>query len=105
MHTKNLVVRNYSIDGRLQMFFKINVLHNLANFKGKHLCKSLFLIKFAAAKYFIIVFFKEEVIILCQITFKTKRVPSWYGLDLFKIPSKNILKEKKLYYAIFLERR
>ena len=30
---------------RLQMFVKIGVLKNLANFTGKHLCWSLFLIK------------------------------------------------------------
>ena len=30
---------------RLQMFFKIGVLKNFANFTGKHLCWSLFLIK------------------------------------------------------------
>ena len=28
-----------------QVFFKIDVLKNLANFKGKHLCWSIFLIK------------------------------------------------------------
>ena len=31
---------------RLQMFFKLGALKNCANFTGKHLCWSLFLIKF-----------------------------------------------------------
>ena len=31
---------------RLQMFFKLGALKNFANFTGKHLCWSLFLIKF-----------------------------------------------------------
>ena len=31
---------------RLNMFFKIGVLKNFANFAGKHLCWSLFLVKF-----------------------------------------------------------
>ena len=38
------VSRNRS--SRLQLFFKINVLKNLANFTRKCLCRSLFLIKF-----------------------------------------------------------
>ena len=33
---------------RSQMFFKIDVLKNFANFTGKHLCWSLFLIKLQA---------------------------------------------------------
>ena len=33
---------------RSQMLFKINVLSNFANFTGKHLCCSLFLIKLQA---------------------------------------------------------
>ena len=33
---------------RSQMFFKIGVLKNLANFTGKHLCLSIFLIKLKA---------------------------------------------------------
>ena len=33
---------------RSQMFFKIGVLKNLANFTGKHLCWNLFLIKLQA---------------------------------------------------------
>ena len=36
------------ISSRPQMFFKIEVLKNFANFTGKHLCWSLFLIKFQA---------------------------------------------------------
>ena len=35
-----------SISSRSQMFLKIDVLKNLASFTGKHLCWSLFLIKF-----------------------------------------------------------
>ena len=35
---------------RLQMFFKIGVLRNFANFTGKHLCWSLFLIKSQARR-------------------------------------------------------
>ena len=31
---------------RSQMFFKIDVIKNFVNFTGKHLCWSLFLIKF-----------------------------------------------------------
>ena len=37
------------ISSRPQMFFKIEVLKNFANFTGKHLCWSLFLIKFINA--------------------------------------------------------
>ena len=33
-----------------QIFFKIDVLKNFANFKGKHLCWSLFLIKLQVFK-------------------------------------------------------
>ena len=36
--------KNYS-SSRAQIFFKIGVLKNFANFIGKHLCWSLFLIK------------------------------------------------------------
>ena len=36
---------------RSQMFFKIGVLGNSANFLGKHLCWSLFLIKFQAYNF------------------------------------------------------
>ena len=35
---------------RSQMFFKIGALKNFANFKGKHLCWSLFLIKLQAPR-------------------------------------------------------
>ena len=35
-------------NSRSQMFFKIDVLINLTNFTGKHLCWSLFLIKLQA---------------------------------------------------------
>ena len=35
---------------RSQMFFKIGVLKNLANFTGKQLCWSLFLIELEAAR-------------------------------------------------------
>ena len=31
---------------RSQVFFKIDVLKNFANFTGKHLCRCLFLLKF-----------------------------------------------------------
>ena len=38
------------ISSRPQMFFKIEVLKNFANFTGKHLCWSLFLIKLQALR-------------------------------------------------------
>ena len=43
---------NYNEDGsiRSQMFFKIGVLKNSANFTGKHLCWSFFLIKLQAQR-------------------------------------------------------
>ena len=37
-------------NSRLQMFFKIGVLQDLARFTGKHLCWSLFLRKFQARR-------------------------------------------------------
>ena len=39
---------NTSRSSRLQMFFKIGVLKNFANFRGKHLCWSVFLRKVQA---------------------------------------------------------
>ena len=39
---------NLNRSRRSQMFFKIGVLKNIANFTGKHLCWSLFLIKLQA---------------------------------------------------------
>ena len=39
-------------NSRSQMYFKIGVFKNFANFTGKHLCWSLFLIKLQARDYF-----------------------------------------------------
>ena len=39
---------HYSVNYQKQMFFKMGILKNLANFTGKHLCWSLFLIKLQA---------------------------------------------------------
>ena len=54
-----------------------------------------------SVKYIILGAFKGSVIIICQVIFKTKRMPSRYSVDLFTIP----LQQKQLYRDSFIEKR
>ena len=47
------------------MFFKIGTLKNLTKFKGKHLCRNLFLIKFTACCVQPAVLFKKGLLRWC----------------------------------------
>ena len=60
----NNILLHHLISSHPQMFFKIGVLKNFANFRGKHLCSSLFLIQVVScqiSKIFKNNFFKEHL--------------------------------------------
>ena len=59
LNSKKWMINDHFRSSRSQMFFKISVLKNFANFTRKHLCCSLFLLKLQALRPFKNTFFTE----------------------------------------------
>ena len=82
---------------RWQMFFKIGVLKNFANNTGKHLCWSLFLIRFQAFRPSKIPFFTEHLqwktffLLQRKDALRASLVKEWHEKCFFLILSQSFL--------------